>query len=241
MSEKIKNRTRQLLIDLYSKKGKGFFLEVAEYMLSERGTSPTIRGELCEVVLEVLLMDYIKTHPDMCSTWIITKGMILMDLDNKTDYKTELDLVLSTPKRLYVFECKSYSGKKTLTDKGTLNTMKGNKISHSFDVYSQHEKHYALLFRTLSPFLLDNVKIDKPYQILLFTFDSGSIQDLRTKEYRSLFSWKTKDNLYKLFNTYKELPDQWDMPYVKEALDKIVKNQKKLTKHHRDYVTNLHH
>lgn len=64
------------------------------------------------------------------------KSLCIARTDGKEGF-TELDLTLFTPNKVYLFECKSYSGKKRLIDEGLMVT---DRFA-PFNVYKQSIMH----------------------------------------------------------------------------------------------------
>ena len=183
----IKNKTSTALVNYY-KKTKDFdrLIKVAELMLSENGTNPQIRGEICEVILSLVLYEYIIKHNLLKKGWFYKKGLILNDRNNPTSsYLTEIDLVLFTPRMIYVFECKSYKGKKVLKDKGSLYTIdKNNKEKFKLDVYEQNRKHSLALLKYILPYYTNTGNKQGLIKMVMFNFSKGYFKDLRDDKSR---------------------------------------------------------
>lgn len=240
MSKKFK--TNAVLMDYYNKVGDvRRTIEVSRAMLKSKNSSADIRGELCETVLVIMLEDFIKKNHLDRAGWFLSKGLILKDLDNPTsDYLTELDITLFTPKKIYMFECKSYKGLKMADKELTLYTKSKNGWSKKFDVYDQHTKHFLALYKYLEPFREKVNTKYKPYKIIAFDFSDGEILDKREDKYKELFPIKNENNLYSIFNTYNNEPVQWDISYVRKVVEKLEENKEVLTREHLEYVTSLH-
>lgn len=219
------------------------FILVCREMLEKKASTPEMRGEICEVVLYVMLNDYIKKNN--LKDWRISKGLILKDVNREKDhnYYTEVDLTLFTPKCIYSFECKCYKGEKYLADRGTLFVKRGKSYKKALDVFDQHYKHFKVLY--------DNVKVgmdksvdDKKYKsfkLLYFDFSTERTQDKRDAKYKSLFPIINENNLFSLFKTYDDRPNYWNMPIVNKVVNIIEKNKESNTKNHLEYVSNLNH
>lgn len=209
-------------------------------MLKSPKSTPVIRGEICEVVLLVMLEDYIKKNNLEKEGWFLCQGLILKDLENPlSNYLTELDITLFTPKKIYLFECKSYKGDKKFIKECTL-VLKNRKSNKSFDVYSQHIKHYKALYKYLVKFKYPLETKYKPYKIACFNFSEGVVTDERDSKYQNLFPVLDESNLYDLFSTYKSEPVQWDINYVRRVVSILDVSKKTLTDSHLKYVTDLH-
>lgn len=238
----IKESTFDSLVRYYEKIGdiKKFTL-VCHAMVKDKESTPAMRGEIAETVLYVMLQDFIEKNS--LTDWRLSKGMILKDPDNYSNgYLTELDLTLFTPKCIFSFECKSYKGEKYLTERGTLNLKKGEKITKVMDVFDQHSKHFNMLYTNLECALKKDAddKKYKSFKLLYFDFADMPTEDKREKLYSRVFPIVNVKNLYSLFKDYDSRPTYWNMYAVNKVVDVIEKNKKKNTKNHLNYVTNLH-
>lgn len=236
----LKDKTTRVLLDYYNKNNNlGQVKLVTKAMIESTNSNPIIRGEICESLLEIMIIDFIKRN-HLEDSWILSKGIILKDLDNPdSEYLTELDLTLFTPKKIYLFECKSYKGNKILRDPCKLFVEYGKKESFKMDVYDQHAKHYKALYKYLNKFKLDVETNVKPFKIVFFDFSDGIIRDERSDKFKSVFPVKDENTIYSLFKTYLKEPDQWDMKYVRKVVSLLDENKKKLTSSHLDYVRGL--
>lgn len=219
------------------------FILVCREILKNKSSTPEMRGEVCEVVLYIMLNNYIEENN--LKDWRIVKGLILKDVTKEVDhnYFTEVDLTLFTPKCIYSFECKCYKGEKYLSDKGTLYVKRGKKFTKSLDVFDQHLKHFKVL--------LDNVKVGldksvsdnkfKSFKLLYFDFSIERTEDRREDKFKSMFPIINESNLIPLFNDYNSRPKYWNMSIVNKVVDIIERNSESNTKKHLDYVTSLNH
>ena len=240
-----KDKTNEKLKEYYKTFGLKRTLQVAYKMLQlpdhkrNKNFKNTVHGELCETVLEICIIDFMNNHKEETKDWFYSKGLILKDIESSnSQYLTELDLTLFTPYKVLTFECKSYSGDKQFINECTV-VRKGIK---DCDVYNQHEKHYTTLMKNIKYFRNPNIEFHKiaPLQIAYFDFSLGSIEDNRTKTWRSLMPVITYANIDKLLNMYLNKPVCWNMKMLKQAIDIIDKNKEKNTKKHLKYVKSLH-
>ena len=241
MSKKI--RTNSVLMNYYNNNSDNLkkVIEVCKAMLKSKNSSADIRGELCETLLVIMLEDFIKKNNLDRAGWFLSKGLILKDLDNPTsEYLTELDITLFTPKKIYLFECKSYKGEKMVDKELTLYTKSSKGWNKKFDVYDQHTKHFLALYKYLEGFRERVNSKYKPYKIVAFDFSDGDIIDKRAEKYKELFPIKNETNLYDIFKTYNDEPIQWDISYVRKVVEKLEETKGSLTAKHLDYVTSLH-
>ena len=240
MDDRTKKNRTEMAIRKYAK-GKSInrVKDVSLEILKSNHSDPIIRGELCECLLVLMLEDFIKKNN--LNDWIISKGLILKDLSNpNSPYYTELDVTLFTPKRVYLFECKSYRGKKKLDDKCTLYVKSQDKWFKRVDVFSQHIKHYKALYRYIKAFRLKSDDEVKPVKIAMFDFSIEDVKDVREEKYKRLMPVLNERTLLNLFEDYNSLPNQWDIKYVRKVVEKLESYKEGLTTRHLKYVTNLH-
>ena len=238
----VKDRTAEVLMN-YWKENKDLpkFIKVARNILKSSNSNPMIRGELCEVILEVLLREFIKKNNLKKEGWFLVRGLILNDPDNpNSEYLTELDLTLFTPKLIYAFECKSYKGQKMLKDKCTIYLKHGNNYVKKFDVYDQHKKHFVCLHKHLYTNLITVGKDTKPYKLAMFNFSDGDLIDCREDKYKKIFPSLNESTITSLFKNYRDKENFWDINGVRREVVKLLDNKKENTANHLNYVRNLH-
>jgi len=187
-----------------------------------------VNGEVCEVVLECLIVDYTLRNKEKCKDWLLYKGLILKERGHLSDsFSTELDLTLVTPQCIYLFECKSYKGNNTLTGKG---------VYKNTDVYKQNMLHLKTLDTLAKPFV---VKGNLPvYKIALFVFSDGKVEDKRTVDARTLMPLLSLNNWESVL--CKDDRVVWDMRNLAKLFDKLEKQSEKLYYEHLNYVKNKH-
>lgn len=238
-----KNNTHDTLIDFYRKNGYEHTLSVARKMLEskkyakDKKFSADLHGEICESVLEICIMEYVKQHPKETSNWFFTKGMILKDVNNPdSEFLTELDLVLFTPQQICIFECKSYNSDKVLRNECTIVRDNGTK----FDAYRQNSLHRKVLMDQFVKF--SSIKCDCPdmCRIYLFNFSTGKTVDDRSRENKCLMPHINERNIFSLLGSLSAKRDYWDVRYLKRAVDIINKHQERNTRRHLNYVKELH-
>lgn len=238
-------RTNKYLNLVYNKYGYKQMCKVARIMLVSKKYKDDIQfrnevhGEICESVLQCGIHEFMKQHPNETKDWKLEKGLILKDPENKlSDFKTEVDITLFTPFKILTFECKCYSGNKTLTDKCTI----VRKSVKPYDVYKQHKIHYTVLFENFKKFRLDNEATNKysPIQIAFFDFSLGSLEDKREPRWQKLMPAVSYDTLDELLESYIDKPICWKMNYVCKALTVINKHKEVNRQEHLDYVKQLH-
>ncbi|NBH96587.1 NERD domain-containing protein [Anaerotruncus sp. 1XD22-93] len=195
-----------------------------------------VHGEICETVLELLVMDYMKKNPVKTKEWFYSKGLIIKDIDNPSNgYFTELDLTVFTPQKIFAFECKSYGGDKKITQKCMIQKKKGGR----FDVYAQHEKHARVLAKQLKAFR-KSLYTDKPaYQLVLFDFATGTTEDVRTSANKLIMPCLNEANVLNIFSVYEDGPVIWNMEYLSRAIKIIERKHDSYAKKHLSYVRKL--
>lgn len=243
----LKDSTYRTLVKYYKQtKDINRLVTVAQKMLESKNSDPIIRGEICESVLVSMLEDYIEKNNLADKGWFIDKGLILKDMHNvDSEYLTELDVTLFTPKQIYLFECKSYKGTKVAREKCSLyirtRANGKDKEKRMIDVYSQHIKHYKALLKCLAPFMINVNSKSKPFRLVCFDFSEGELIDERTDRDKRIFPILNETNLYSLFNGYNKKAVQWDITSVRKLVNRLDDCKESLTRKHLSYVTSLHH
>lgn len=241
MSKDVKNKTSTILLDYYKKnRNLRNFIEVSRQMLIQKGTSPLIRGEICEVVLSVILTEFILKNKLNSKGWFISKGLIVNDKYNScSDYLTEIDLTLFTPKMVYIFECKSYKGSKVLRDKGSLYVKNGTRELFKLDVFEQNRKHSLALLKYLIPYLTNKSSSNKLVKMIMFDFSIGEYEDLRDDKYKKIFPLLNDRTVLRLFDTYSSKDDVWNMRGISSVVDELNSSLSLKTEDHLNYVKSL--
>ena len=240
-----KNKTNKFILEYYEKNGFDRIVRLAYEMLkasthkNDKTFRSHVHGELAESILEIGILDFMSRYPEQTKDWIVEKGMILRDPEsNSKRFLTELDMTIFTPYKIVAFECKSYQGDKTFTDKCTVRRP-GIKYK---DVYSQHEKHYRTLMHNFQTFRIidENSARVSPLQIAYYDFSVGTVKDDRELKWRRMMPTINPYNLDKFLEVLLDKPTYWKMNYVRRAVDIIGKNKASNTKSHLNYVTSLH-
>lgn len=193
MKKSIKHSTEQVLEQVYLSKGLQKTVEIALGLLKETEQKVAvqqecgkIKGELAELVLFYTLIELQKSLKVPSS---IVKGLYVQDPTTKQ--VTELDLVFITAKQIYIFECKSYTGrKKTLTDECTLRVGGSERA----DVYKQNAMHTIIFNKMYGGY---TVQGSKPYTMILFDYSTTPFVDKREEKYRRGVPVLTQSSLTK--------------------------------------------
>lgn len=233
-----KESTRSVLLESYNKFGLANTILIGKKLLENKKYKgeidfmTSVHGEICETILEVAVSDYIKKNK---LNWFSIKGLILGDRNNtSSNFLTELDYTLFTPGCVYLFECKSYSGKNiNIADKGTLYDGKIPKC----DVFRQSVLHKEVLLDWIAPFVLDK-KCELVTKMILFDFSLNETKDNRTKKNKNELVYANLDNLYQILET--KLPSVWDMKYIEKFISICSKQGKRSREKHLEYVKSIH-
>lgn len=231
----------KLLLDYYKQKGLEPTLQVAKQLLKKPVVSKTdlstadlsaiFNGEVCETVLNIMIADFMKRNPKKTASWRYCKGVILSDLETRSNkFLTEIDTILFTPGCFYIFECKSYSGNKTLTGKGTIERSNGNNCN----VYSQNVLHLKIVKQWL-----DRFSRHPKYQMALFDFSSGSMTDQRDNDSKKVLPLVNTDNLFSLLRESRL--EVWKPDDIAAIYEQFSKETEALRKKHLSYVKSLNH
>lgn len=235
-----KDRTRTVLLNYYEKCGFEKSIAVAEQMLSlspgqAAGSKSTndfraeMNGEICETVLEIGILEFQKRNPQKTKDWVVKRGLILKDIENpNSDFLTEIDAVLATPKRICLFECKSYSGDKEIVGRGTVRSK-----YRTFDVASQEALHAEVFEKQFNRFGKGKI------QTVLFSFAKGSLVDKRSALVKKQLPVVEIKNLWGFLEAEPRV-GTWRIREVKRALDTIERQSRGVRSKHLSYVKSLH-
>lgn len=189
----IKKSTEQVLEQVYLAQGLQKTVEIARGLLKEteqkvavQQECALIKGELAELVLFYTLMEmqkYLKVPNS------IVKGLYVQDPSTKQ--VTEIDLAFITAKQIYLFECKSYAGKrKTLTDECKLWVSDNERAN----VYEQNKLHTITFNKMYGGYTLGG---SKPYTMVFFDYSTTPFVDKREKKYQKGIPALTQASLVK--------------------------------------------
>lgn len=236
----LKNKTNKVILDNYRKNGLQHTLTLCKKMLEHnalyREGANFVLGEITESVLEVLLTDYISKRN--LKDWFFVKGMIVKDIETMNkEFSTEIDMVLFSPQKIYLFECKGYAGAKELTGKGSLIRHGRNKVE--FDVFEQHKNHATVFMNMFNPFVLKGVSPSICYKLGIFDFSSGQLKDNREEKWKKIMPVIRSEDLFELLDKFARSRRKWNMEYVRRAVKIIEAKKEHNTARHLEYVTNL--
>lgn len=222
MAIDVKNSTRQHVLKQYFAHGIESVIPCALSTIHEIENSKVdwriraeMKGELAEVTIECYLREMQKTVITVPSA--VVKGLCVKG--KRTGTTTEMDVTFFTPCRIYMFECKSYVGQKTITDRCTLTS--GNVTT---DVHRQSVQHMSFLNDHLDCCRVNRaLKGDSPYKLILFELSSTSSVDMRTERDKATIPRITLEELPAWFNTEfnRTMKTNWDMLRVLPILKRL--------------------
>ena len=236
-----KERTRSELLKCYKEYGLETVMEVGRALLeaekdrNRKKAESIVHGEVCETILECIVMEHKSKHPIETKNWKMARSVILPNLENvQSEFLTELDLVLFTPQQILLFECKSYNGEKTLTGSGKLTRNGGGSV----DVYSQNKLHLEMLSKVVAKCRTLTPSYGKEIQMVLFDFSLGGMNDKRSEKAKQILPWYTEETVTECFPRGNST--LWDMRVLAPLVDLMVERSPLLRKQHLQYVKSLH-
>lgn len=222
-----KDKIRLQALEYYSKGGLTLSKKALDLWYNQTGKTlgnkpdelRKVRGELAEIALETLLINYVETHKKC----VYVKNLCIPRKGDNGGF-TELDLALITEKCAILFESKSYAGAKTLTDKCTLNGR---------DILQQNLLHRDQLHYYLGS-CVSNIGGQKPYTLTLFSYSKGDLTDTRTKENQKKFPLITYETFNNSIDTILKSKRHsiWDISKVASILNYM--------EQYSDYLFQLH-
>lgn len=231
--------THKKLMEIFEKRGTRAALTAAEGLLHSKEYSKDLafkrelNGELCETVLEILLKSYYCRNLSAAKEWHFVKSFVLSERGKSPyDFLTEIDLALFTPACIFLFECKSYSGEKTLIDDGKL--YRNGKFA--CDVFSQSLLHK----RTLEPWVNDFVVSGRTplIQMCMFEYSNGPLTDKRGRAARIEMPCLNAAQVIDYVKGFTETV--WNMAVLKKALGVLEVSSDNFRSAHLNYVKELH-
>lgn len=238
MSNDISNFRNNLLLkfeDMGISKFKDYCIRLISDLEKKRGEEYNVlRGELAEVLLEALLRDLCDIMEKYSIKYELIKNLAMLKRgDNGKLYSSEIDVCICTEYRCYLFEVKSYKGKKTLTDECLLH-------GHSdMNIYEQSRIHLDFFRHIFDDcrykFAEGRENIGKPFSLLFFEFSSDGVEDLRSNEWKERIKLINYRNFYKFFISELENNQvQWDLNKLRVTLKKLNENRDIIMKYHVD-------
>lgn len=242
----MKDKLRMKLKSIYQETlSVDYTIELAKALLKstthkdDKEFRSTIHGEIAETLLEILLLDYIRRNGLDKEKWFVKRGLILKDVNNpNSDFLTELDVTLFTPKGVVLFECKSYAGDIVVEGKGVVKR-DGKAIGN---VYNQNSLHRNTLHTNIKIASKSGENTKLPiYKIAYFHFAIGTITDNRSEKYIKYMPIINCKNVNTFLDTIKDRKRvYWDINKLERICDIIDKNNSKRVDKHLAYVKSKH-
>lgn len=176
----IKDALYNQMMDVYSSKGIDIVISKCWKLmeLSENNARyekyQKVKGELAEIALECILLELSK-QGKIKGPHIILKSLCISFINGST---TEMDIVLITEQKIYMFECKSYKNFPKITDKCLIN----GKV----DVYYQNTLHTTALHQRLCSVISKSESNSKPYRYIMFEMSTHGVNDKRDEKWREM-------------------------------------------------------
>lgn len=242
----LKTKTREVILDYSKSHSLEETLALSKALLDtslhkgrnkDMSTVGIVFGEIGESVLEVMLSHYIKSRN--LKDWFYSPSLVIKDIDTlNSEFLTEIDMVLVSPYKIYLFEAKTYSGMKTIVGSGKIIREKGK----DFDVGSQQKLHVRVFDSTFSPFRRKLASPLHGYSLPLFDFSTFSFEDQRSDSWKELMPILTPDNLFDFLDKQQTKHIIWNVEKVRKVVGLIEKKniQYDLHSKHLSYVSNLH-
>lgn len=241
-----KEATREFLLTKYKEFGAKKTISLAMEMLKSKSHRDNLQfvadlhGEICESVLEIVLLEFMSRYPELTKDWRLEKGMILKDKKNiSKEFFTEIDLVLMTPACMFLFECKSYAGDKVLTGSGKLTRtvcIDGVQSKKTCDVYRQSVLHKEVFYEWFKQFV---VRGKEPLiQMCMFDFSLGELVDRRSRAAKIEMPCLGVGSVLQYVSQPGEIV--WDVTYFDPIIKKLQNISDQLRSRHLSYVKGLH-
>ena len=183
----IRQRTEFIFNWLYETHGYKKFIDTAKKMKKLEGLEGddfiTAKGLIAELVLLCSINEWIKQTGT--NEWRVVRELYVPHR-NGTGI-TEIDIILYSVYSIIVFEVKSYSGVKTLTDICTINTKR------SYDLFSQNGLHIESLYKQLTHL---NTSTIGAFKSAYFNFSHGDVVDNRTVRNKQLIPVIDETNIF---------------------------------------------
>lgn len=224
---KLQSTMHDKLFAVYDKYGLGKTLQIAHASLKARLPSLPVKqrfnGEICEAILEIIVVDWVK-RSGVDARYV--RSLVIPDTKGKNkEFLTEIDMVIFTPWCVYCIECKNYGGDKQLVDDGLLIGANGVKC----DVFKQNSMHLEVLHN-----LIGGLSASPMYQMLLFNFSNGSIDDKRVKSAKSRLPLVDENTLLSI--VARGGSSNWDMVGVDRVIPILEKYSDANRDRHLQYV-----
>lgn len=233
----LNNLTHDVLMNLYFKKGiKAADAKVRQLLEQCETTSKdnihdrgVIKGELSEVYLEYHLLWWM-SHAQCLTT---VKSLCMKSKESNAT--AEIDILLASPCRIYLFECKSFKGDKTLTKECFLKGKSSEK-----DVYEQSRYHLKILNEHICDCHYPGEYKTKPYKLILFELSTTGIDDQRAEQWKKTIPLLTMDTLdtWIAGELQRNSQVQWNYEKLTQALAELDAKSADMFKFHMHKIMN---
>lgn len=236
----LKEKAQRQILDIYEERGATMAIAVARRVLElSKGqrnfnSKKIINGEICETVLEIALMEYCKKNLSA----FYSKGLILKNREISEDFLTEIDLVLFTPQKIVIWECKGHNGDKKIKEQCTI----CRAGEDDYDVYKQNCLHRDAIIANFERFRIANPGTVGcvPTQLALFNFSLGDVYDMRPEQNKLLMPLIEIGEVEPYIEQCIKGPVCWNVEALGKAVRIIEANKERLRKQHLAFVKSIH-
>lgn len=227
--------TRSAVMNVYRTKGLEAadkkvkeLLEQCEHWKDNTRERSTIKGELSEIALEYHLLWWMQHSKYMAC---VKSLCIKSQTSNAT---AEIDILLATPCKVYLFECKSFKGSKTLSKECYLQGKSSEK-----DVFEQSKYHLEILEQHLAECRYVRKPKKPAYQLLLFELSSDDVDDQREDKWKNNIPLLTINNIDEWFRKEFSIqqPVIWNFDSLYRKLRILNKSSERMFKFHMKKIT----
>lgn len=220
----VKDDIQGVLWTVYQRKGYETLLKCAWEVMAKCESKAKdmyyrqMKGEVAEVVLDCGLRELQK----VIKPSIVLKGLCIPI--RSTGGTTELDVSFVTPRKIFLFECKSYKNRPRVTGECLL--------GDNMDVAAQSKYHLKGLHEYIGR--LCDTRKGPPYKFILFEMSIDGVEDVRSPENQKRIPIYNPDNFVaELTKEYAQLPDNvWNINEVEKVLKPLAMNSDETFKKH---------
>ena len=185
----IRQRVEYIFRWLYDTHGYRAFIDTAVRLKKIEGLEGddfnTAKGLIAEIVLVCAIEEWQKQIRKQTEEWNYTRELYIPHRNGKGI--TEIDVILYSPYTIVVFEVKSYSGKKIITQECTIRTHRVH------DLFAQNGLHIESLMKQIEPHCLSKVGAIKS---AYFNFSLGDVVDERIPRNKQLIPVIDETNIF---------------------------------------------
>jgi hypothetical protein len=209
--DNVRQRTEYIFRWLYDTHGYQTFIDTAIKLKTIEGMNSDDFGQAKGLIAEIVLVCSIEEWQKQTGTkdWNYTREFYLPHRNGTGT--TEIDVILYSPYSIIVFEVKSYSGTKTLTEECTI------KTSRVHDLFGQNGLHIESLMKQIEPLCLSKIGAVKS---AYFNFSLGEVNDQRTVKNKQLIPVIDENNIFTFLEAMRKACTK--MTWDKKITAKIV-------------------